>query len=102
MKTYNKLVRDKIPQILTELNKVYAYHVASPQEWDIKLQEKLQEEVAEFLEEPSLEELADIQEVILALLDKHGWTEGELEKARVKKNENRGGFVQGYILDFSE
>jgi len=102
MKTYNKLVRDKIPQILTEINKKHAYHMATDLEFETKLKEKLQEEVSEFLDDPCLEELADIHEVMLALLHRNGWTEDGLAKVRKKKLSRRGGFAQGYILEFTE
>jgi predicted house-cleaning noncanonical NTP pyrophosphatase (MazG superfamily) len=102
MKEYNKLVRDKIPQILSEKCKTHICHIASGNEFDTKLREKLQEEVQEFLDEPSLEELADIQEVVLALVQRNGWTPKDLEGARKKKYVARGGFKVGYILEAAE
>jgi predicted house-cleaning noncanonical NTP pyrophosphatase (MazG superfamily) len=99
---YNKLVRDKIPAILNEKNKIYIMHQADNTEYENKLKEKLMEEVKEFLESPSLEELADIQEVVLALLDTHKWSYGELEKVRQTKLNERGGFTQHFILEAAE
>ena len=102
MKRYNKLVRDKIPEILTENNKRHVYHVADPLEFEAKLKEKLQEEVSEFLEDPCLEELADVQEVVFALLREKGWTLADLNKVRERKLSSRGGFEAWYILDTTE
>ena len=68
MPVYNKLVRDEIPNILTEKGKKFTSHVAKDkEEYKNKLMEKLQEEVGEFLEKPCVEEIADIQEVLDAL-----------------------------------
>ena len=68
MKVYNKLIRDKIPAIMTEKGKSFSIHIASRKEYEQKLKEKLLEEVNEFLEDPCLEELADVAEVFGALL----------------------------------
>ena len=102
MKRYDKLVRDKIPDILVEKGKVYTCHIAGTEELDQKLKEKLAEEVQEYLEEPCLEELADIQEVIYALLRQNGWSEYLLEENRARKHAQRGGFEAGYILEVVE
>ena len=68
MPTYNKLVRDRIPEILTEKGLDFVVRpVASEEEYVAKLKEKLQEEVDEFLDNPCAEEMADIQEVLDAL-----------------------------------
>ena len=67
-KEYNKLIRDKIPAIMQAQNKKFKVHEADEKEFQRKLQEKLLEEVTEFLENPCIEELADIQEVLNALL----------------------------------
>ena len=99
---YNKLVRDKIPAILNEKNKIYIMHKADNIEYENKLKEKLMEEVKEFLESPCLEELADIQEVMLALLDTNQWSYGELEKVRQAKLNKRGGFTERFILEAAE
>ena len=102
MKTYNKLVRDKIPAILLEKSKVHAVHQADFSEFNQKLCQKLQEEVDEFLENPCLEELADIQEVILALVSRNSWSVYDLEHVRKEKLVARGGFEKGFILEYVE
>jgi predicted house-cleaning noncanonical NTP pyrophosphatase (MazG superfamily) len=102
MTTYNKLVRDKIPEILDEKRKTFSYHIANKEEYTQKLREKLIEEVNEFLEEPSVGELADIQEVIFALLENMGETQSKLASIQGIKSASRGGFGMGYILEHVE
>lgn len=100
MKTYNKLVRDKIPEIINADGKEYEIEIATKQERHILLENKLQEEVNEFLENKNLEELADVMEVLFGLAYTLGYSEEDLLKARNKKKEERGGFEEGIILKF--
>ena len=72
MTVYDKLVRDKIPEILSRKGKSYLAFKADDKQIMDYLTKKLYEETEEFYENPSLEELADIQEVVYALLDKLG------------------------------
>lgn len=96
MKTYNKLVRDKIPEILDKKGVTYEKRIASPEEYKTELIKKLGEEVQEFSEGGDLEELADIIEVIEALKKLTQYT--EVEMIRLKKREERGGFDGKIIL----
>ena len=98
---YNKLVRDKIPQIIKDKGQEVIFHVANKEEYKIKLYEKLKEEVEEFLKEPNSEELADVLEVIHAICSNLGISFGKLEKIRQEKVEKRGGFNNCIILDES-
>ena len=91
-----KLVRDKIPEIIKANGEGPVTHVATDTEYEQTLRDKLREEVHEYFTDPSLEELADIQEVINALAALH---EGNLEKVRRQKREERGGFEKRIILD---
>ena len=95
VKKYDKLVRDKIPQIIGQQGKKCTVYVATGTDYHQRLSDKLTEEVQEFLQEPSVEELADIQEVLLAIAESNKW---DLEAARIEKNLNRGGFWRRYIL----
>lgn len=96
---YHKLVRDKIPNIITKDNRTPITHIASKTEYWQQLQRKLKEEVGEFLITPNLQELADILEVIRAIcvFKKIGWQ--KLESFRKKKAQQRGGFKKKIILD---
>ena len=96
-KVYNKLVRDKIPDIIYRTGAKAKVHIANEIEYSDSLKQKLQEEVAEFLEDPCVQELADIQEVILSIATLNGWDE-LLEEERIAKSINRGGFSKRYIL----
>ena len=93
---YNKLIRDKIPEIIREKGKQCIVVEASTDEYRTKLKEKLLEEVNEFLENPCLEELADIQEVVSTLEEEYNW--GSLTLARLDKRIERGAFKKKLIL----
>jgi len=94
-KKYNKLVRDKIPQIISDQGKKCKVYVAVSDDYRQRLKDKLTEEVQEFLQDPCVEELADIQEVLLSIAEVNKW---DLEGTRVAKNLTRGGFWRRYIL----
>ncbi|KGK86566.1 nucleoside triphosphate pyrophosphohydrolase [Clostridium sp. HMP27] len=99
MKIYNKLVRDKIPEIIKNSNKAFDSHIASKDESLELLHKKLDEEVAEFHNDNNLEELADIMEVIFALSKNLGYTEEDLLNKRLEKRETRGGFDENIVLE---
>jgi predicted house-cleaning noncanonical NTP pyrophosphatase (MazG superfamily) len=96
---HNKLVRDKIPEIIKEKKAVPITHIASDDEYWQKLKEKLQEEVDEFKKDENDEEIADILEVIHAICDFKKIDKNNLELLRKKKAEERGGFKNKIILD---
>jgi len=96
MESYNKLVRDKIPEILDEKGVSYKRRIASPKEYKAELIKKLGEEVQEFSEAGDPEELADVVEVIEALKQLPEYS--EVEAIRQKKREERGGFDGKIIL----
>lgn len=98
---YNKLIRDKIPLIIAAKGQTSKTHVADDAEYAAKLREKLSEEVQEFLKDNSVEELADILEVVYALSENLGTDAAALEMLRTKKAEERGGFKKRLILDAS-
>ena len=63
MKTYNKLVRDKIPEIMLASGVKPVTKTLNPEEYTLFLEKKLDEEVAEYHKDKNVEELADILEV---------------------------------------
>lgn len=98
--TYDKAVRDLIPDIIRSAGKVCSVEQVSNSEFLELLHKKLVEEVSEYLEEPSLEELADIMEVLMAVVQLSGYTMAELEAERVAKAKSRGGFENRLLLKF--
>jgi predicted house-cleaning noncanonical NTP pyrophosphatase (MazG superfamily) len=100
---YNKLVRDEIPTILVNKEKEFKWHKAvDVEEYTRALKAKLQEEVGEFLEQPSIEEIADISEVLDALAHVLGHDSFAVMKVKEDKAATRGRFYNGYILESVE
>ena len=99
MRVYKKLVRDKIPEIITAKGDTPITRVLSDEEFLEYLSKKLNEEVQEFLSEGTVEELADIYEVLLALLEHMDITFESFEKLRIQKFLERGGFSKRIFLD---
>ncbi|MDH3352927.1 MAG: nucleoside triphosphate pyrophosphohydrolase [Nanoarchaeota archaeon] len=96
---YDKLIRDKIPEKIQSKGESFKTHIANDDEFWNKLKQKLDEEVEEFLKDPCIEELSDVQEVINAIADfKFGGIES-LEESRKTKFEKIGGFEKRIILD---
>ena len=99
MPKYDKLVRDKIPDILVAQKLRYSMRVVDGPLLKHYMRQKLQEEVNEFIGEPSLEELGDIQEVITGLLNVHGWKQEDLDAQVLLKRLERGSFSKGLVLE---
>lgn len=102
MKIHNKLVRDKIPEIIQNAGKTCVTHTMLDDEYIASLDMKLQEKVAEYLQDKNLEELADVVEVLRAICIARGYTLEELEKMRAKKVDERGGFEKRIYLEYVE
>ncbi|MBI4085261.1 MAG: nucleoside triphosphate pyrophosphohydrolase [Candidatus Liptonbacteria bacterium] len=98
---YNKLVRDKIPKYIKNKSGKPVTHIAGDAEYWERLKEKLLEEATEFNKEESIEELADILEVIDAISDYKKFNKREIENAKSKKAEEKGKFEKRIILDES-
>lgn len=98
---YNKLVRDRIIEIIEAKGEVAKWHVADDAEYRMKLRRKLLEEVEEFLAAESVEEMADVFEVIDVLLTLKGWKREDVLKAQQEKRLKRGGFDGRIILEES-
>lgn len=100
MKTieYNKLVRDKIPEIIEKDGKKAVYEKVEGDRLIKLLDQKLEEELKEYKESGSVEELADIVEVIYGILHHSGISIENFEAIRKDKNEKRGAFKEGLVL----
>ena len=96
MEGYTKLVRDNIPEILTEKGIPYEQRVAEESEYKTELIKKLGEETQEFQEAGSVEELADIIEVVEALKSLPEY--GNVEEIRQVKLKEKGGFTKRLIV----
>ena len=96
---YNKLVRDNIPEIISRQGDRPVTHVLDTKLYRQELKRKLQEEVAEFSESDSVEELVDILEVVYALAKDKGSSQYQLEEMRQQKRRNKGGFDQRLFLE---
>lgn len=97
-KSYHKLVRDRIPEIIESDGKTCVCETLSDEDYISLLDQKLNEELAEYQESKSLEELADLLEVIQAVVKARGWTVEELEQVRAEKATKRGGFDKKILL----
>ena len=97
--TYNKLVRDNILEIIAKNNQKCNYHIATNKEYKLKLLEKLQEEVQEFILEKNEEELSDILEVIDYIIQVFELNKKNILETKENKNKKRGGFNKKIILE---
>ncbi|KMQ06851.1 phosphoribosyl-ATP pyrophosphohydrolase [Bacillus cereus] len=102
MSTYNKLIRDKIPQIIKANGKTPTTRILPEEEYIKEICKKTEEELTEYLEattkEHKLEELSDLLELLKALAEYEGTTLEEIDKIRKKKAEERGGFQNRIFL----
>lgn len=97
MTVYNKLVRDRIPEIIAQGGEKPNIRILDEQEYLLLLHAKLDEEVGEFHRDKNLEELADILEVVYSLAQLHGGRE-ELDRMYKRKHDARGGFEDRVFL----
>lgn len=98
MTVYNKLVRDKIPQLIRQQGQVPSVRILDDEEYTQCLAAKLDEEVAEYHRDKNIEELADILEVVFALAKAHGVSGEELMNVYQQKHDDRGGFDDRVFL----
>jgi predicted house-cleaning noncanonical NTP pyrophosphatase (MazG superfamily) len=100
--TYNKLVRDRIPEIIEKEGKTFSTRILDKEDYLNELQKKSKEELVEYLsannDEEALEELADVMEILYALSEVHGFNPEKLEEVRKRKAEKRGGFQERIFL----
>ena len=98
MTVYNKLVRDRIPEMIENSGQKPIARVLNGEEYICHLEAKLDEEVGEYHRDKNAEELADILEVVLALAKAIGCTREELLEIYQKKHLERGGFEDRIFL----
>jgi 8-oxo-dGTP diphosphatase len=98
-KKHDKLVRDKIIEIIEASGDSANWHKADKEEYKQRLQNKLCEEVLEYLESNTTEELADIKEVIHSLTALNGVPREQLELIQKEKRDERGSFQKKIVLD---
>ena len=101
---YNKLVRDKIPENINSIEgRKCNFKILNNDEYLKELDKKLFEEAHEFIEEHSIEELADLMEVILAIMKERNISMEDVEKARKIKNDRKGSFNDKiYLIDVEQ
>lgn len=98
MTRYDKLVRDKIPEIMQSRGERPHVIELDPARYARELDRKLAEETAEYQHDQNVEELADILEVVYAIADVKGVSRQELERVRAEKAAARGGFARRLYL----
>ena len=100
-KIYDKLVRDRIPEVIEDDGKEYSVtQTRDPELLRDYALKKLREEVMEFVEDPCAEEAADILEILHFVCKRMNITETEISAARMSKYVRRGGFEMGHILEW--
>lgn len=107
MPKYNKLVRDKIPEIIEAKGKEVSTTILSNEEYITELKTRCLEEVEEYMRattnEEAKEELADVLEVLHAIAKTHGSSMEEIESIRLRKKQGRGGFQERiFLIDVKE
>ena len=99
--TYNKLVRDKIPEnINSESGRKSKYRILNDKEYLNELNKKVIEEANEFIEENSIEELGDLMEVINAIMQFKNYKTEELYKVMKEKADKKGAFNNRIYLEY--
>lgn len=98
IKADHKLVRDRIPQLIEADGKTFVCETLSDEDYITLLDQKLNEELSEYQESKSLEELGDLLEVMQAVVKARGWTLEDLERVRAEKAAKRGRFEKKILL----
>ena len=95
---FEKLVRDRIVESIKKQGDKPVYRVLEDDEYEVLLERKLDEEVREYHQDKTLEELADVMEVVVALCAAKGYSTEELIEIYQKKHEEKGGFSDKIYL----
>ena len=95
----DKLVRDKIVEIIERDDRSCVYHVAKGQEYERRLKDKLVEEINEFFEDPCVMEMVDVLEVLDAMKKFYNLDPHIVSIEQSNKRWEKGGFYDGIVLD---
>lgn len=102
MPIHNKLVRDRIPEIIEKSGKNFSTKILNSEEYIKELKKKGFEELEEYVntnnDDDGIEELADLLEIIHHLAEYHGSSIEKVEEVRKNKAEKRGGFKEKIFL----
>jgi predicted house-cleaning noncanonical NTP pyrophosphatase (MazG superfamily) len=96
---FNKLVRDRIPEIIRASGDECDYRIASKQEFRVLLNQKLREEVEELIMNPCAEEIGDVLEVVEAIARLNAITLEDIKADKIRKKKERGGFNNRVVLE---
>ncbi len=107
MKTYNKLVRDKIPEIIAAEGTAFKTRILDDAEYKTELLKKLLEEGEEVSgaagdKKELIKEIGDVMEVVEALISVFGLSIEEIRKVKADRKNSRGGFDQKIFLEYTE
>lgn len=100
MNIHNKLVRDRIPEIIAKSGRKAAIRTLMKDEYLAALEKKLMEEANEYLASPCMEELADMLEVMEAICNARGYDIKQLLEIKAQKKKERGGFEKRVFLEY--
>ena len=95
---HNKAVRDNIPDIISSSGRKVDYKILSDSDFLIELEKKIIEEYEEYMESRSIEELADLLEVIYCIGELKGFDKDKMEEIRKEKENARGSFKNNVFL----
>ena len=101
-KEYQKLVRDRIPEIIEGTGKRAVCRTLTEDEYLSMLDRKIDEELAEYREAHSPEEMADLLEVLFSEIRARGYDPMQIERIRAEKAASRGGFAKRILLESVE
>jgi len=101
-KYYDKLVRDRIPEVIEASGKKYSVRQLTTSDLKEYAFKKLREEIEEFIENPCADEAADVMEVMSLICNRMGIKEQTILAEAIAKRVSKGGFQMGFILDWVE
>ena len=106
-KEYNKLIRDKIPEIIEKNGVKSKTKSLTDEEYKEELLKKIVEEAKEVMEtngniKDLIKEIGDIIEVTNYVIETFGLDKKEIEKLRNERKESRGGFDKKLFLEYTE